>query len=182
MKNLLIVSGHTYESMSVTNREILRRLQLAYPNAQVDNLHELYPTFAPDVVAEKNKLLWADTILIQSPVFWYGPSSAVARWMEEVWQEGWAYGSQQALAGKRVALGLTAGELTEAYTTGEAGITTADLFRPLKVGFEYCKMDYLGGVLTGGAMNSGTPTPEERAHMEQLALRHTTELIALLGA
>ncbi len=84
MNNILIVTGHTHEENSVANKEILALLKEKYPKAEFDRLEVLYGDYKINVEAEREKLLWADTIVIQSPLFWYSLTSLIMRWFEEV--------------------------------------------------------------------------------------------------
>ena len=69
MKNLLIVSGHPYASQSVGNKRIIETLKEKYPYARFDDLAIHYPDYNIDIEQEKEKLLWADIIVVQSPLF-----------------------------------------------------------------------------------------------------------------
>src|SRR3712207_1976088 len=75
MKNVLIVSGHTDLNDSVANKIVLEELKKALPNAEFDILSEEYPTFKIDVAAEQAKLVKADVIVWEFPVFWYSMPS-----------------------------------------------------------------------------------------------------------
>ncbi|MGQ4078383.1 NAD(P)H-dependent oxidoreductase [Streptococcus dysgalactiae] len=182
MANILIVTGHTYPDLSVGNKEIERLLKENYPDAQVSNLIELYPDFQIDVKAEQEKLLWADVIIIQSPLFWYSMSSLVMRWLEEVFEHGWAYGSKgHALDNKKVILGLTAGSTNEDYAVGgKMGISVQEILKTLEITFDFCRMNLLGSVFTGGMFNTGNATTEQEEELKKLAQQHVNQLISLL--
>ena len=81
MKNILIVSGHTDLNNSVANKNILNKLKEKLPNAEYDILSELYPNYQIDVEKEQEKLLKADIIVLQYPVFWYSMPSLLEKWM-----------------------------------------------------------------------------------------------------
>lgn len=182
MKNILIVSAHPYEQISVANKEIIKLLQAKYPNAQLDNLNALYGNYQIDIKKEQEKLLWADVIILQTPLFWFGITSLAKRWLEEVFAHGWAYGSEGGkLAGKEVIVSITAGANHEAYISGAAGISADEILKSVKVSFEFCQMKYLGAVFTGSMLNTGTPTAEQRANIETLANKHCEELAKLLA-
>ena len=83
MKNILIISGHTNLAASVANKTILETLNERLPEAEIVKLDELYPDFKIDVEAEQQKLLRADIIVLQFPLFWYSAPSILERWMEE---------------------------------------------------------------------------------------------------
>ena len=71
MKNVLIISGHTDLAASVANKTILETLGHRLPEAEVVKLDELYPDFKINVEAEQQRLLRADIIVLQFPVFFY---------------------------------------------------------------------------------------------------------------
>ena len=71
-KNILIVSGHTNLGESVANQTILEDLQKDLPEAEFDYLDQLYGRdFQIDIEREQAKLVQADIIVLQFPVFWY---------------------------------------------------------------------------------------------------------------
>ncbi|MGI5084955.1 NAD(P)H-dependent oxidoreductase [Treponema putidum] len=174
MKKLLIVTGHTHAKDSVGNKKIVALLQEKYPDAEFDDLNVLYPDYAIDIAAEKEKLLRADMIIIQSPLFWYSMTSLIMRWLEEVFEHGWAYGSKgHALDGKKIIIGITAGSTNDDYATGgKMGISVDEILKPYKKTFDFCRMNYAGAVFIGGMLNTGNSTSEEKAAMEKLAERH----------
>lgn len=182
MKNVLIVAGHAYPEVSVANREIVRLLAERYPGAVVDDLASLYPDYRIDAAAEQAKLEAADAVIVQSPVFWYSPSSLVKRWVEEVLAHGWAYGSRgHALDGKEAVLGLTAGAPDADYAAGgRAGITPAEIAKPYGTTFGYCRMRFLGTVFTGG-MSSMGGDPERVAAVRSRAKDHADRIAELVG-
>lgn len=93
MKNVLIISGHTNLAASVANKTILETLNERLPEAEIVKLDELYPDFKIDVEAEQQKLLRADIIVLQFPLFWYSAPSILERWMEETFRHGFSHGS-----------------------------------------------------------------------------------------
>ena len=88
MKNILIVSGHTNLDASVANKKILEVLAERLPEAEIVRLDRLYPDFRIDVAAEQARLLKADVVVLQFPIFWYSAPSLLERWMEETFVHG----------------------------------------------------------------------------------------------
>ena len=179
MENILVVTGHTHENNSVGNKEIIKLLKTKYSNAKFDNLTKLYPNYKIDIEKEREKLLWADIIIIQSPLFWYSMTSLIMKWLEDVFEHGWAYGSKgHALDEKKVIIGITAGSSIEDYTKGgKMGITVDEIMKPIKLIFKFCRMNYLGDVFTGGMFNTGNSTDEEKRKMQSLAKLHVETMI-----
>ena len=105
MQNILVVSGHTDLNNSVANKAILERLENKLPQAEFVYLDKLYSDFQIDVEAEQEKLLNADIIVLQFPIFWYAMPSLLSRWLEETFQHGFSHGSTgDKLKGKKLML------------------------------------------------------------------------------
>ncbi len=49
-------------------------------------------TLTPDVRAEQQKLLWADTIIFQFPLWWYAMPAILKGWVDRVFTHHFAYG------------------------------------------------------------------------------------------
>ncbi|TXS48220.1 NAD(P)H-dependent oxidoreductase [Streptomyces sp. t39] len=69
---------------------------------------------APEVRAEQEKLLRADALVVQFPLWWYGPPAILKGWFDRVLVKGLGYGTGErygagALAGKRALTVVTAG-------------------------------------------------------------------------
>ncbi|TIR37615.1 MAG: NAD(P)H-dependent oxidoreductase, partial [Mesorhizobium sp.] len=47
---------------------------------------------AKDVKAEIDKLLWADTLILQFPLWWYAMPAILKGWVDRVYAYGFAYG------------------------------------------------------------------------------------------
>jgi len=152
MENILIVSGHTDLNNSVANKNILNQLKEKLPNAEFDLLSELYPNYQIDIEKEQNKLLKADIIVLQYPLFWYSMPSILERWLEEVFKHEFSHGSTgDKLKGKKLIVSLTTGAPEEAYSKeGRMGHEIDDFLNPIKVTCKECQMELLGIVKTYG--------------------------------
>ena len=72
-----------------------------------------------DVAAEQDKLLWAEAIIFQFPIWWYGLPAILKGWVDRVYAYRFAYGYKDGtnayrfgegiLAGKRALVSVTAG-------------------------------------------------------------------------
>lgn len=177
--HVLLVTGHPYESSSIYNKVIVEDLKQKISDLQISDLASLYPDYKIDVESEQKKLLWADTIIIQTPLFWYSMTSLVMCWLEKVFLHDWAYGSKGTmLKGKRILIGITAGSSNADYENGDMGITISEITHPLEVTFKYCNLEYLGTVFNGGFMNLGNGKADENSVAKAHA--HADELLAKL--
>lgn len=79
-------------------------------------------SLSPDIVAEQQKLCWADAVVLQFPLWWYGMPAILKGWFDRVFVKGFAYGvtdprrpgrtlryGEGMLAGKRALTVVTAG-------------------------------------------------------------------------
>ncbi|HQY98011.1 MAG TPA: NAD(P)H-dependent oxidoreductase, partial [Phycicoccus sp.] len=48
-------------------------------------------TLSPDIVAEHEKLAWADTVIFSFPLWWYGMPAILKGWFDRVFVQGYAY-------------------------------------------------------------------------------------------
>ncbi|WP_020667208.1 NAD(P)H-dependent oxidoreductase [Amycolatopsis nigrescens] len=49
-------------------------------------------TLSPDILAEQEKLDWADAVVVQFPLWWYGMPAILKGWFDRVFVKGYAYG------------------------------------------------------------------------------------------
>jgi NAD(P)H dehydrogenase (quinone) len=104
----------------------------------------------PDVQAEIKKLLWADTLILQFPLWWYAMPAILKGWVDRVYAYGFAYGvgehsdrrwgdrfGEGTLAGKRAMLIVTAGGWEEHYAPRGVNGPIEDLLFPINHGILY---------------------------------------------
>ena len=77
--------------------------------------------FAPDLVAEMEKLAWCDTLVFQFPLWWLGLPAILKGWVDRVFALGTAYGGGRyfdrgVFAGKRALCAVTVGGAADAYS------------------------------------------------------------------
>ncbi|MBC7870082.1 MAG: NAD(P)H-dependent oxidoreductase [Chitinophagaceae bacterium] len=130
-------------------------------------------TFAPDVVAEQQKVLWADYLIFQFPLWWYSLPAITKGWMDRVFALGFAYGQGRSLAGRRAMCVLTTGGPARVYTP-EMRQALIDLLNPVMRGtLHFCGLRVLPPYAVYGAANM---TLEQRNE----ALRQYSELLIML--
>ena len=173
MNNILIVSGHTNLNDSVANKKILEELSKKIPNAEIDYLSKLYPDYKINVEEEQNKLMKADIIVLQYPLFWYSMPSLLEKWMEEVFKHGFSHGSAgDKLKGKKIIVSLTTGAPEEAYNNID------EFLNPIKASCKLCQMEYIGNVVTYGV--SYQLRNEKGKEIEDKAINHADRLIEMI--
>ena len=100
-----------------------------------------------DVVAEQQKLLWADALILQFPLWWYSMPAILKGWVDRVYAYGLAYGvgehsnthwgdqfGEGAFAGKRAMLIVTTGGWEEHYSPRGINGPIDDLLFPINHG------------------------------------------------
>lgn len=69
---------------------------------------------SPDITAEQEKIKWADVILLQFPLWWFGMPAILKGWIDRTFTNGFGYGTggrygNGTLKDKKVMLMITAG-------------------------------------------------------------------------
>ncbi|MFJ5063242.1 NAD(P)H-dependent oxidoreductase [Streptomyces nigra] len=107
-------------------------------------------TLTPDVRAEQEKLLWADTIVLQFPLWWYSMPAILKGWVDRVFTRNFAYGvgehsetrygdryGEGTLAGRRALLSVTVGGHESHYFARGINGPIEDLLFPIHHGILY---------------------------------------------
>ncbi|BAK84758.1 NAD(P)H-dependent oxidoreductase [Komagataeibacter medellinensis] len=100
-----------------------------------------------DVKAEQEKLRWADTVILQFPLWWFTMPAILKGWVDRVYACGFAYGvgehsdrrwgdryGEGMMAGKRAMLVVTAGGWPEHYSERGINGQIDDLLFPINHG------------------------------------------------
>lgn len=129
---------------------------------------------APDIRAEHAKLDWADTLVLQFPLWWHGMPAILKGWFDRVFVQGYAFGvhgtdgrprryGDGGLTGRRALVVTTAG--ARAPGLGPRGVhgDAEDVLFPLLHGtLFYSGMDVLPPLVITGADRAG-PAEHARA-------------------
>ncbi len=107
-------------------------------------------TLTADVQAEIAKLLWADALILQFPLWWFAMPAILKGWVDRVYAYGFAYGvgehsdrrwgdryGEGSLAGRRAMLIVTAGGWAEHYGPRGVNGPIDDLLFPINHGILY---------------------------------------------
>lgn len=97
-----------------------------------------------DVALEQEKLMWADTVIFQFPLWWFSMPAILKGWFDRVYSFGFAYGvgehndskwgerfGEGTLKGKRAMLIVTAGGWKEHYSNMGINGPIDDLLFPI---------------------------------------------------
>lgn len=103
-----------------------------------------------DVVAEQRKLLWADAVILQFPLWWYSMPAILKGWFERVYAYGFGYGvgphggerwgdrfGEGTLLGRRALVSLTVGGREPHYTRRGVNGALEDVLWPIQHGTLY---------------------------------------------
>lgn len=107
-------------------------------------------TLTQDARSEIEKLLWADALIIQFPLWWFAMPAILKGWVDRVFAYGFAYGvgehsdrrwgdryGEGALSGKRAMLIVTAGGWEQHYAARGINGPIDDLLFPINHGILY---------------------------------------------
>ena len=118
---------------------------------------DLYP---PEIRDEHQKLLWADLIILQFPMWWQSVPGPLKGYFDRVLTVGFAYGGTYKLAGKKALVCMTTGTPGQYLVRGQRGDLIEELFRHLFYGtLAFCQMEVLQPVIAAGSKRW---TPEEK--------------------
>jgi NAD(P)H dehydrogenase (quinone) len=103
-----------------------------------------------DVKAEQEKLLWADMLILQFPLWWFTMPAILKGWVDRVYARGFAYGvgehsdkrwgdryGEGIFAGKRAMLIVTTGGWQEHYSARGINGPIDDVLFPINHGILY---------------------------------------------
>ena len=124
------------------------RLDETYFDASLDSQHAFKNGLQSDDIAlEQSKLLWADTVIFQFPLWWFSMPAIMKGWVERVYAYGFAYGvgehndshwgdryGEGTLAGKRAMLMVTAGGWQPHYSARGINGPIDDILFPIHHG------------------------------------------------
>jgi NAD(P)H dehydrogenase (quinone) len=112
---------------------------------------------SPDIAPEQEKLLWADAVIFQFPMWWFSTPAILKGWIERVFAYGFAYGvgvhegerwgeryGEGTLTGRRAMLSVTIGGRAPHYSDRGVNGALDDVLFPIQHGvFFYPGMEVL---------------------------------------
>lgn len=149
-KILLILSHPNYEN-SFANKKIITNLKSLIPNIKIDHIDSLYPDEKINIKAEQDKLINNDIIIFQFPMFWHNRPHLLSKWFEDVYEYGFAYGTNgDKLKNKKIIVSITLGNTSEFF---KDEISLDNLLSPFKASAKYTKQKFCGYVVTDNINN-----------------------------
>lgn len=140
--------------------EDLFDLQIAQKQAQFSN------QVADDIKLEQEKLLRADLIIFQFPLWWYSVPAPLKGYIDRVFTVGFAYGGNSLLSGKKVLISTTTGAPKQFWTEDQKGTIEQVLF-PLTYGtFKMLGLDVIESFVIYGTKR--IPISERENHAKIL--------------
>ncbi|AIQ12957.1 general stress protein [Paenibacillus durus] len=103
-------------------------------NVTVHRLYETYPDEKIDIAREQALLRAHDRIVLQFPFFWYSSPSLLKKWMDEVFELGFAHGKGgDKLNGKELLIAISSGGAESMYQAGGFhNYSYSELLRPFQ--------------------------------------------------
>lgn len=151
MKYVYHIVTHPNLPKSRINKEVLKAFE-GKNGIETKKLYEAYPDWNIDVAQEKESLLKADIIAVQTPFYWYSTPGLFKEWEDRVLEYGFAYGEGgDKLKGKKFLIVLSAYGPEEAYQNGGYNnFTIKELLRPLQQTANLCQMTFLKPIVLLG--------------------------------
>lgn len=139
-----------------------------------------------DIVAEQEKLLWADLVIFQSPVWWLSFPAIMKGWMDRVLATGFAYGGGKwfdtgCLKGRKAMLALTTAGPSSMYSPIGLHSDMHQILYPINHGtLYYVGLEVLPPYIAWSAAHVGQEKREE--YLEEYRVRllnwETTDAIS----
>jgi NAD(P)H dehydrogenase (quinone) len=173
MTKTLLLLAHPHLQKSIRNKLIAEELATEN-NIEIRDLTGLYPDYNINVAEEQKKMVEADIIVFQYPLYWYNVPPILKLWIDEVFTYGFAFGKgNYQLEGKKIVVSCTIGSNEDIYPAE----TLEKIFFPFQGLADYCKMDYFAEVISFGEVHV---PGEPKSGLENSARKHAERLRHLL--
>ena len=136
----VLLLAHSDFAASRANQALLRGLN-HLPGLEVADLYALYPDGRIDFAVERERVLRADRLVLQFPLFWYSTPPLLKHWEDAVLTPLFYLepGVAASTAGLSVLAATTTGGVSGSYQPGGAtGMTIDELFAPLRATTRKC--------------------------------------------
>jgi len=107
------------------------------------DLYAEYPDFHIDIEKEQDFLLNHDRIVLQFPIYWWSMTPLLKKWMDDVLQYQFAYGSRgNKLKGKDLQLICSVGGQAKNYNGFHMFATVPEILKSFQLTANLAKMNY----------------------------------------
>lgn len=129
----IVIVAHPDLKTSRINKRLTSELERR-GNVTVHRLYETYPNEKIDVAREQALLLAHDRIVLQFPFYWYSSPSLLKKWMDDVFELGFAHGKGgDKLKGKELLIAISSGGAQSMYEAGGFhNYSYSELLRPFQ--------------------------------------------------
>ncbi|QGH34466.1 flavodoxin family protein [Gracilibacillus salitolerans] len=185
MKTLIVVAHPSIET-SIVNKRWIEELKKYPEEYTAHELYKEYPTVKIDVEKERLLIESHENFVLQFPIQWFNSPSLLKKWLDEVFDYGWAYGSNggDKLKNRKVALAVSAGIRASDYSeNGRYGHTLEQILIPFETTFFYCQADYRSiHAFYGEEQKPGGTEEEDLKPVVNELDRNTKEYLAFLNS
>ncbi|MBB1078494.1 NAD(P)H-dependent oxidoreductase [Limosilactobacillus sp. STM2_1] len=151
---------HPHLDQSRVNKALAGALD---DDIEVRDMYKLYPDFKIDVATEQKVLTDSDRIVIQFPMYWYSSPALLKQWEDDVYEHGWAYGSDgDKLHGKELIIAVSPGA-NNYGRQGFAQYTIHELLRPFQATSRLIGTKFIKPFITIGASSITDDALQQRA-------------------
>lgn len=113
----------------------------------IHSLYDTYPAGTPIDVAHEQALVEQHSrIIFQFPLYWYSAPALLKTWMDEVFREGWAYGSGgDAWVGREMGVAVSCGSSEDKFAPGQQQLhSLATYLSPYEGAAAFARATYIG--------------------------------------
>jgi NAD(P)H dehydrogenase (quinone) len=169
------------------SRHFVRRKDLTRFDVQTEQrFNAEQQSLPPDVRREIDEILWADFVVLQFPLWWFGMPAILKGWMDRVFVYGALYTGRRRFdagvcRGKRVRLSVTTGSSAEACSHDGREGDTHLIFWPIHYALHYLGFTVLEPALINGVRRgySERDVESQRKHLEAAIQSHRRWIGAL---
>jgi putative NADPH-quinone reductase len=134
---------HPDLNASRVNNTWKKQLEQSGKVATSRDMYLEYPDFKIDIEKEQALLLSHDRIVIQFPIYWWSMTPLLKKWLGDVLQYQFAYGSKgDKLKGKDLQIICSAGGQAKNYNGFHMFATVPEVLKPFQLTANLAKMNY----------------------------------------
>ncbi len=157
-ENVIVSDLYKLNFKAVADQKDFKQLSnTEYFNYLEEQKHaSLNNTFSQDIVLEQQKVVWAELIIFQFPMWWGEAPAILKGWFDRILTKGFAYDSNHVynhglLRGKRAMLSFTTGGNFDNYGDGKIkGVLSERLFNIQHETLYFCGLNIIEPFIVWG--------------------------------